>query len=722
MPAANLSFANLAASLPRYLRATAILIGILVILEAALLTVCQHKVEYVDANISQSAAIVDNISSSESQLVALNAGSAIYSQAQASTSLGKVSTSMDEIRKRLASDPPTKAAFSLADGAESGWVDAMTAAAGQDGLSMPKVASVFQQGDALRTGLAAFQNSEEGIRKADETFIKVLIGIFAFLVFSTLVVLYILCTATLKQLAEIHEEENRSAVDQIDFLKRRNGVLATTLESLKEAVVAVDKGNSIIYINPAAEKLTGWQHEDAISRKVDTVVTLKNDTTKAIIPGPIPAVLDDCMVHELAISSVIESRTGVTLPVDGSATPIWRGQEITGAVMILRDATEYRAAKQAQKASKSLKEAIIESALDCVVLIDAEGKIVEFNPVAAKTFGARREGMLGKTFFETALAPDDHNKITFAFEKAVKSGSGDLLGKRIEVTAVKSDGAAFPAELAIAEIPGQVPSVYAAYLRDISERVAAAQAEALARQAAEADSREKSVFLADMSDELRTPLNAVIGYTEMLQEEVFDDLATKYLPDLEKIHSAGRQLQSMISEILDLSKIESGGMQLYVESFSVADVVRDVEQSTSASLKKNGNSLTINLSDSVGEMQSDRMKMRQGLLNLLSNASRFTSNRKLLLEVTRQSREGSDWVTFRVSDVTGGIPAKEIEQLAEAFAKGGAPSRARFGGRGLGLVIVQHFCEMMGGNIISKRDVGHAATFGMELPAVVNPT
>jgi signal transduction histidine kinase len=237
-------------------------------------------------------------------------------------------------------------------------------------------------------------------------------------------------------------------------------------------------------------------------------------------------------------------------------------------------------------------------------------------------------------------------------------------------------------------------------------------------QLAEA-SQHKSAFLANMSHELRTPLNAIIGYSEMLQEEAEETDADAFLPDLQRINAAGKHLLGLINDILDLSKIEAGRMDLYVETFEVGQLVRDVQAIVQPLMDKNSNTLVVACPDDVGSMQADQTKLRQTLFNLLSNAAKFTKAGTISLTVGREPDMGVDWLTFAVSDTGIGMTDEQLGRLFEAFSQAEASTRSQYGGTGLGLAISRHFCRLMGGDLTVESVHGRGSTFTVRLPAVV---
>ena len=239
-------------------------------------------------------------------------------------------------------------------------------------------------------------------------------------------------------------------------------------------------------------------------------------------------------------------------------------------------------------------------------------------------------------------------------------------------------------------------------------------------RALEVASQHKSQFLANMSHELRTPLNAIIGYSEMLQEEAEDLGEAAFLPDLQRINSAGKHLLGLINDILDLSKIEAGRMDLFIQEFDVSQLVKDVGAIVQPLVEKNGNTLVVSCPDDVGSMQADLTKVRQSLFNLLSNAAKFTEHGTITLSVEREAAGDRDWLTFSVSDTGIGMTEEQLGRLFEAFSQAEVSTRSRFGGAGLGLAISRHFCRLMGGDLTVTSTYGQGSTFTVRLPAVVH--
>jgi signal transduction histidine kinase len=247
----------------------------------------------------------------------------------------------------------------------------------------------------------------------------------------------------------------------------------------------------------------------------------------------------------------------------------------------------------------------------------------------------------------------------------------------------------------------------------------ARQAALEARDAAEAANRSKSAFLANMSHELRTPLNAIIGYSEMLEEDAQASGNAPFAEDLHKIRSAGKHLLGLINDVLDLSKVEAGKMKLFLETFEVAGVVDDVVATAQPLAEKNGNTLEVRCSPGVGRLREDVTKVRQVLLNLLSNACKFTEKGKVFLDVTRENDVTGTWVVFRVRDTGIGMTNDQMGKLFQAFTQADASTQRKYGGTGLGLALSRKFCVMMGGDINAASEPGKGSTFTMRLPGDV---
>ena len=236
------------------------------------------------------------------------------------------------------------------------------------------------------------------------------------------------------------------------------------------------------------------------------------------------------------------------------------------------------------------------------------------------------------------------------------------------------------------------------------------------RQLAEA-SQHKSQFLANMSHELRTPLNAIIGVTEMLREDA--ESLNQDLEPLDRVLGAGRHLLALINDILDLSKIEAGRMELHLASFSLAPVIDEVVKTIEPLAAKNGNQVAVHCDGEIGTMRADQMRLRQALLNLMSNANKFTERGTITINARHRQENDREWITLAVTDTGIGMTPEQMGKLFQEFSQASSSTASKYGGTGLGLVISRRFCQMMGGDIMVESEPGHGSTFTIRVPRIV---
>ncbi len=519
--------------------------------------------------------------------------------------------------------------------------------------------------------------------------------------------------------------------ERLSALRRRQFLLSATLNGVGDAVITADVGGRITFLNSVAEKLTAWQEADAVGREVKAVLTLVDERTGAALADPATATLAASVRLDFPPHAAQVALTGERRPIAGSGTPIWEEHGKSGGVaLVFRDIPERRSEIEALRdmkahrlSSEARAEAILETALDCVVLMRQGGEIAGFNPAAERSFGWTSRQALGRPVADLlfpAASRAGFQREVLRSQAAEASSSPPV---RAESCALTADGREFPVEMTITPIPQQEAPLFAIHLRDISDRRDAENALRRAQDAALAavltESREKSALLANMSDELRTPLSAVIGYSEMLQEEVNDRGQSDLVPDLQKIHGAGKHLLSLINDILDLSKIEAGQIKLYPETFDVTAMLEDVARTVQPTLAKNGNTLIMSAGKDLGVMYADHIKVKQSLLNLLSNAAGFSRGRTVALDANREHDQAGDWITFRLADASADQPLPLDQQMIETDPASETSGPPRFSGHGLALVIARRFCQMQGGEFTGSREPGRGAVYRLRFPARV---
>lgn len=238
---------------------------------------------------------------------------------------------------------------------------------------------------------------------------------------------------------------------------------------------------------------------------------------------------------------------------------------------------------------------------------------------------------------------------------------------------------------------------------------------------AEQANKAKSEFMAKMSHEFRTPLNAIIGYSELLKEEFEDSQSSASLKDLSRIILAGKHLLALVNDILDISKIEAGKVDLRLESFDLKQLINEVLITMRTLVEKNGNQLTVIYNDCPGVMMSDPLKLRQILLNLIGNAGKFTHNGQVELHVNGFIHKGESWMRFQVKDTGIGISEEDQKKLFQAFVQVDASTTRKYGGTGLGLAITSSFVRIMGGQIHVESELGQGSTFDLQIPTERSP-
>lgn len=361
-----------------------------------------------------------------------------------------------------------------------------------------------------------------------------------------------------------------------------------------------------------------------------------------------------------------------------------------------------------QMESEERYRSLVELSPDTIAVL-REGRIIFVNSAGVSLLGAiSAEALSGRQiqdFFLSNWQEMVEHHTARSTESALRRMDGHIIDVEVEAVWVIYVG-----EPAIQVI-----------IRDVTARKRAAEELRFAKETAETANHAKSQFLANMSHELRTPLNAIIGYSEMLQDECRDLDAEDLLPDLVKIHTAGKHLLTLINDILDLSKIEAGKMELFLEEFKIHPMIQDVSLTIRPLVQKNGNELRIACDENAGTLYSDLTRVRQVLFNLLSNASKFTDHGTISLEVKRRNQNGNSCVDFTVSDTGIGMTQEQIDKLFRPFTQADASTTRKYGGTGLGLAICKRFCEMMGGGITVESEAGKGSTFTVRLPVAVSP-
>jgi PAS domain S-box-containing protein len=469
------------------------------------------------------------------------------------------------------------------------------------------------------------------------------------------------------------------------------------IKNAPDPVFVSDLEGKILQANDAVSELLGFRPAELIEQSLSKFISPEEtrEFTAALREVVERGVTRNARLNPRSASGEVISTT-----LNASALRDPEGRVI-GAIGILRDMRELDKAR-------AYAESLIKNAPDPVFVSDLQGKILQANDAVSELLGFRPAELIEQSL-SRFISPEETREFTAALREVVEKGvtrnarlnprsaSGEVISTTLNASALRD-----PAGRVIGAI---------GILRDMRELDKA-------REAAEIANRAKSQFLANMSHELRTPLNAIILYTELLRDEATDRGLQDFLPDLKKIEGAAKHLLALINDVLDLSKIESGKLELVLETFSVPDMIRDVETTIQPLAQKNANRLMVLCPEHAGGMHADLTKVRQSLFNLLSNACKFTEGGTVRLEIARDNRNGG-WLTFRVTDTGIGMTPEHLGKLFQPFSQVDPSATRRFGGTGLGLAITRNFCEAMGGEISVESEPGVGSTFTIGLPAVV---
>jgi PAS domain S-box-containing protein len=527
------------------------------------------------------------------------------------------------------------------------------------------------------------------------------------------------------------EERVESAIADktqlISSLKNSQQKLALHLHQTPLGAIEWNLNFEVADWNLSAERIFGYNRLEAVGQHgVDLIVpeSAKEYVRKLSIT---------LLTNQGGISSINENvrKDGKIILCEWyNTTLIDTDGCVIGVASLVQDVTEFQGAVAQLRASEERFRQLAENIHEVFWIREPHHpQIVYVSPACEKIWDRSSQSLYSKPeSFWDAIHSDD--RVKAAFEKQVRGDyDEEYRVVRSPTGATPTDGSvcwvrdrAFPVRNETGEIYRIV-----GIAEDITQRKLAEEFQKVA-QTAQAASQAKSAFLANMSHELRTPLNAIIGYSDMLKEDAEDSGHQDFIPDLHKIQTAGKHLLSLISDILDISKIEAGRMELYLETFNPAHLIDEVVSTVESLVEKNSNKFEVDCANDLGVMYADVTKTRQILLNLLSNAAKFTKGGTIKISVERVTNKSSkiqkleesfDSIIFRVADTGIGIPPEHMQHLFQAFMQGDASTTRQYGGTGLGLTISRHFCLMMGGDIQVESELGCGSIFTVRLPTRV---
>jgi PAS domain S-box-containing protein len=470
------------------------------------------------------------------------------------------------------------------------------------------------------------------------------------------------------------------------------------INSLSHGVVVTSDKHLVVDINQAACNLLAVHVNEVLGKAVEEV-----------LPGSV-------VPRYFKMSHLYEEIPVGNRFFDVRISPInYRRGRQQGRVVILQDITERKKNEQ----NLRRQALVFENISDSVIITNLDGKIVDCNTATEKLYGFDKDELIGKDaslWQVPGTDVDTSQQIQLALDQ-----NGRWHG---ELPFVRKDGERRMAETVVLPLHDQRGILVARInvSRDITERKETERMLRESKELAEEASRAKTTFLANMSHELRTPLTAIIGYSELIETEVEEAEPEEILKDIQNIQLAGNHLMAIIQDILDLTKIEAGQMDIFPESFVVTTFIDEILLTVKHLAAKNNNEFVVDYKDAPVEMFSDQLKIRQILMNLISNALKFTSDGIIKLSVKNEvGEDGIEMICFQVADTGIGIGEEQLQLIFEAFAQADASTTRRYGGTGLGLTITQHICQMLGGYIEVESKMNEGSTFTVHLPLKYEP-
>jgi PAS domain S-box-containing protein len=644
-----------------------------------------------------------------------------------------------------------------------------------------------------------------------------------------------LSEATLRMMASVADEialgiDRKRAWER---LHRQSEWLRVTLASIGDAVIATDIEGRVTFLNAVAESLTGWTRADAAGEPLEDVFRIVNETTRRPVENPAARALREGTVVGLANHTVLIARDGTERTIDDSAAPIRDDDDaINGVVLIFRDVTERRTAERALEASEARKAAILQAGLDAIITIDHEGRILEFNPAAERIFGYPRDEAIGRSIDELIIPPSLREAHRRGLGHFRAGGEGTILGRRIEITAMRSGGAEFPAELALARLEAPGPPLFTAHVRDITERKKAEEtlreserrfrelADAMpqivwtarpdglvdycnergyeftgrpegenrdegwkpvlhpddarrsgdrwnesvktgepfqieyrfwdrsrgeyrwflgralavrdesgrvvkwygsatdiddqkrAEEALREADRRKDEFIAMLAHELRNPLAPILNALQVMKLAGEDARTAE--PLREMMERQAHHMTRLVEDLLDVSRINSGKIELRKKSVDLVTLIRQVAEASRPFIEKRRHTLALSLPNGPMLLEADPTRLEQVLDNLLTNAAKYTDpGGSIGLTVVREG----DAAVIRLRDTGIGIEPEMLPKIFDLFVQAEQrPDRAQ-GGLGIGLSLVRSLVEMHGGSVmVHSEGLGKGSEFVVRLP------
>jgi len=516
-------------------------------------------------------------------------------------------------------------------------------------------------------------------------------------------------------------------------------LLNDAVNSAGDAVITADLAGNVTFMNNAAQQFIGNKLGNYKNQNIHDLLKIKTPESEDIFVELFDKALSENKTVRLPLASQLVQSKNKSIPVYDTLSPIKDSNGATvGIVIVICDGTEYmqKTATVSNMASKlngltaeelqehielqqnneekiSRYEQIVSSTSDLMTYVDRDHIYRAANKSFIDTFGLTREQVVGRSVEEVS-GYDFYNDVLK--DNLDKCLAGEMV--RFELNENFPDFGQRCFDLHFDPHLDNTDKVVGVVItsRDITNLKDIEKELKATKEEAEAAILAKSRFLANMSHELRTPLNAIIGYSEMLEEDALEIGEKAFVSDLEKIHKAGKHLLSLINDIIDISRMETGMMHLNIESFSLSDFIDNIAATIQPLVKQNSNKIGIIKKRNLGEIETDRTKLRLILLNLLSNAAKFTQGGHITFNISKKVTKVQTWIVFQISDTGIGMTDEQLKNIFEAFFQEKNVINQKFQGPGIGLAICHGFCQLLRGMISVKSQAGNGSTFTVQIP------
>jgi PAS domain S-box-containing protein len=521
-----------------------------------------------------------------------------------------------------------------------------------------------------------------------------------------------------RDLLSLQESVSHAVRDQLLMLSSSprvntstNSLYRTALGSMSYAVIVADAGGHLIFMNPAAEKLTGWLQNEVLRKPLTDVFNIVDERSSRRVEDSVSRAIREGTVTVSADHTALIARDGSKLPIEDSASPILRGGRVVGGVLVFHDISSRREMEHHLEISEVRYRRLFESAHDGILILDAlTTKVLDVNPFMTELLGYPRGFFLGKELWEIGVFKDAE-----ASKRAMTTLQSLGHIRYEDLPLQHQAGRHIPVEFVSNVYQEGDEKVIQCNIRDITQRKELADDLAKARWAAEAASRSKSEFLANMSHEIRTPMGAILGFSEMLLLKSPEECAK--IGCVQIIQRNATHLLELINEILDLSKIEAGQMKVERVSCDLPELLSDVASLMGPRAVEKGLKFGVSIEGALPHLiLTDPLRLRQILVNLLGNAVKFTDSGKIDIRVRLEDAVKTNLTLhIDVIDTGIGVTSEQFERLFLPFTQADTSVTRKFKGTGLGLSISRQLARLLDGDITATSQPGVGSTFTLKI-------